>query len=102
MNATQETKEFNLLSSEVILRNAMKLYEVKIERSIMVMAESETKAAELGWYHEKDELDNDGVLGAWQIENIQEVPPEWRDSIPYGGVDDKTCAQILEKNEKTV
>lgn len=75
----------------------MKLWAVTIERTIMVLADSDTEAEQLAQEKEREECLNDpDFLTAIEANDLMRVPPPWRDCIPYGGTDDLNCQQILE------
>ena len=81
----------------------MKLWAVNIERTIMVMAESETDAEQLANESEREECINyPDFVSARECKYLGDVPKIWRDCIPYGSSDDRNCQQIIEKVEPFV
>jgi len=75
----------------------MKLWQVTIERSILVVAETESEAEQLGTDHESDERYNDpDYVSVHEVTDIKRVPKDWRDGIPYGESGDQTCKQFLD------
>lgn len=80
-----------------------KLYMVKIERTIMVLADSDDEAADVALEYESEEIINGDPQGIYVFEvnsgiyfkTTLRIPKEWMDSIPYGGDDDKTVQEIL-------
>lgn len=72
-----------------------RLYNVSIERTIMVMADSEDDAERLALRSEREEISNEpDFVSANLVTGRPRIPEPWRDSLPYGGDDDMTCAQI--------
>lgn len=69
----------------------MTLYAVTIERTLMVVAESEQEAEQIAYQHELHEL---GFAFAVEVENEEEVPLWWLDRMPYGS--DKTVKGLLQ------
>lgn len=61
-----------------------RLYRVTV--MFMVLAENETAA-------EYAEQYPDGA--SVEVEMANSVPSDWRDAIPYGGDDNRTCGEIL-------
>jgi hypothetical protein len=91
-------------SRSVSAPGSPKIYRVEISYEIYVYAD-----------HERDAVDyaHDGVRDeepemecATLVKSVDEVPKQWRDSIPYGArdliKDDKSIRQILSENVKTV
>lgn len=79
----------------------MKLWAVTIERTIMVLAEDETKAEQAAIESEREESANEAdFISARECKYVGDVPKLWRDCIPYGGPDgplrDLNCLQVLE------
>lgn len=72
------------------------LYAVTIERTIMVMAESEDDAESLAERHERNELGNDPDLISTRLAtDKRDIPPAWLDCFPYGGDGDQNCEQLF-------
>lgn len=72
------------------------LWKVEIERTIMVEADTQDEAEEIGMRYESQETMNDpeGVTTS-AVTQCHQIPGPWHGSIPYGGRTDRTCAQIL-------
>jgi len=79
---------------------SLKLYAVTIERVIVVMAKDERHAETEAEYYEKDEDGEPELIHAREISSVEELPPPWRHSIPWGGdkEDERTCAQRLSES----
>lgn len=77
------------------------LYAVTIERTIMVMAESEDAAGSLAEKHERNEMGNDPDLVVTQlVTQIHDIPAPWLDCIPYGGDGDQKCEEIFKSSDR--
>ena len=83
----------------------MKLYRVDVSHTLFVRAASEDEACFIAKDTMRDisfDQEADETIAA-EVTQRQQVPPEWRNSIPYceGDSDDKTVAEILaEQGEK--
>lgn len=78
-----------------------KLYAVQCEKTftIVVLAEDKADAEKLALKHADEEgqnLDrNWDVFSPTEITNIDQVPREWKGSIPWGEDDDRPVREIL-------
>ena len=78
-----------------------KLYSVRCEKTfeIFVMAEDKADAEKLALKHADEEgqnLDRDwDISSPFVIESIDQVPREWKGSIPWGEEEDRTVTSIL-------
>lgn len=71
-----------------------KLYEVEVELTLYVMAESEGEAVDVAQSHADEEIDNVPSF------NFSAIRPEhclagWKDIYPYGSDLDNTVGEIL-------
>ena len=74
----------------------MKLWQVNIERSIFVVADTENDAERIALRNEREECYNDpDFVNAFEVTDIARVPKVWRDDRPYGENGGKTIADIL-------
>lgn len=74
----------------------MKLFAVRIERVVMVVAESDQQAQRVALTNEREEISNDpDFIDARPVTTLDQVPPEWRDCFPYGTKEYVTCEKIL-------
>jgi len=72
----------------------MKIFVVDIQRSIMVVAEDERDAESVALSNEREESPD--LISAHEVKGLEQVPKEWRDTIPYGENEDgKTIRQIM-------
>jgi hypothetical protein len=80
----------------------MKLWEVTIERSIFVLAETDVTAAEIALHAESDESFNEpDFVNSIEIIDLKRVPTEWRSSLPYSEdfkSNKLTCEEFLNAN----
>jgi len=76
----------------------LKLYEVIVETSVFVVAESEREAEIIGTDHVKEELDNSSAI-ANIVEDLKYVPHEWRSVLPYGDHSDTTVEEWVNENK---
>ena len=70
-----------------------KLYCVEIDTHYYVMAESEFEAERI-----RHDINQHDVF-AREATNVG-IYREWRDAIPIGSDDDKTCGQIMEEQKE--
>lgn len=70
-----------------------KLYRVEVVTSLYVLAEDERDARDLGSSHAREE--DAASVSACLVNDLREIDPEWRRSLPYGGDGEKTCVEIL-------
>lgn len=73
----------------------MKLYMVQVTKIVYVLAENERQAELDGPGYAADEGSAD--VEVYETNSIESTDPDWRDAIPYGGAEDKTCRQIFEE-----
>ena len=72
----------------------MKIFEVNVTKTILVLAEDEREAElEAGTYESEEDGD---VRVVSEITSMDQVPDEWKDTLPYGGDGELTIKQILE------
>lgn len=64
----------------------MNIYKVEVEFAFYVAARSEQEAAKIARENRLDALSNepDTYYSPENIYSILHVPPEWRESLPYG------------------
>ena len=77
----------------------MKLYRVELQTAVFVVADNEDAAGEIAKEHVSDEAEFFEVF-CNEIERIDSVDPDWRDSIPYGGDANTTISQILSQGDQ--
>jgi hypothetical protein len=70
-----------------------KLYRVEVSFVMFVLAEDDYRARDLARQYANDESPDEAF--ATQVLDPSHIDPEWRNALPYGGTDDKTCVQIL-------
>lgn len=73
----------------------MKLFMVLVTKIVYVLAEDARQAELDGPGYAADEASAD--VEVYETSSVESTDPDWRDAIPYGGADDKTCRQILEQ-----
>ena len=79
-----------------------KLWRVRIDRTIMVVADSFRDAYALAERHERDECSNEAdFVDPERVRSRKAIPVEWETSIPYGGDGNSTCLQIWERSQAT-
>lgn len=72
----------------------MPIYHVQLEIDIYVLADSEAEAEAVAIHTAaKSEMPEVALLR--QVTSLQEVPDDWKRSIPWGTDDDKTLAELL-------
>src|SRR6187551_3245875 len=71
----------------------MNLYRVDIERTMFVVAESESEAAIIAEEFERDQVAECApeLTFAQEVTDEADIPDAWRNSLPWGGDDDRTC-----------
>lgn len=72
-----------------------KLYEVEVELTIYVMAESESEAVDIAQEHAKEEIDNLPKFN-FTAARPECCPTSWEDGYPYGSYENNTVGEILE------
>ncbi|MHA1942075.1 MAG: hypothetical protein ACW97P_10145 [Candidatus Hodarchaeales archaeon] len=70
-----------------------KLYKVKAEIEMMVMAEDPQAAINEAYQHVFKELEEYGMYIPTEIKYKSEVPENWKGSIPYAGT--KPCTELI-------
>lgn len=75
-----------------------RLWRVTVERTMMVVAADEREAEREAEYYAKEEDSLADMVAASLVSRVEDIPQEWRDSIPWGGdrKDDRTCAERVE------
>jgi len=80
-----------------------KLYKVKVETELMVMAENENSALEVAKTNAPNEISVYGKGYATHIKHPSEVPDDWKSIIPYSTseMESRKCYEIaLQQTEK--
>lgn len=67
------------------MAKTIKLYRVKIETDIMVVADSETSAFEIAKKNAPSEVSLYGKGSAQVVRRLSEIPEDWKNIIPYSG-----------------
>ena len=77
--------------------NMEKLWTVTVSVGFQVWAGSEEEAQHIARQFAGSEIVNGyGVVAAFPTVCL---PDDWRASLPYGGVVDETCAELMDSNE---
>lgn len=82
-----------------------KLYKVKVETDIMVLADSESSAIEVAKKNSPSEI---GVYGrgiAYVIKSLSDIPEDWKSIIPYsreGVQETRKCFELVSAIAKEV
>ena len=78
-----------------------KLYKVRIERVIFVMAENEIKAEKEAKDNEMDDGSDPDEIHAEVVRQEKDIPSDWKGSIPYGCErnDSRTCEEIFKDSQ---
>lgn len=71
----------------------MKIFEVNVTKTILVLAQDEREAELEAGTYESEEPGDVQVVG--EITSMDQVPEQWKDALPYGGDGDLTIKQIL-------
>ncbi len=77
----------------------MKLYKVKVETEIMVVADNEASAILVAKTNSADEVVNYGKCKATQVKQTNEIPDDWKSIIPYapqGMMETKKCFELVD------
>lgn len=80
----------------------MGLYRVDLRVSLVVVADDELEAIVCGLQNAMSEAENVGfdLDGVDEVKRVEDLPDEWRRSIPWGGgAQDRTCSQILAEDK---
>ena len=83
--------------------SASRLWRVTVEYELIVMADDEREAESEGEYYAGEDGSEPGIVVAHQIRKVEEIPKEWRQSIPFGGDrdDERTCVERVTPNVKS-
>lgn len=71
----------------------MKIFEVSVTKTIIVLAEDEREAELEAGTYESEEDGDVHVVG--EITSMDQVPDQWKDALPYGGDGELTIKQLL-------
>jgi hypothetical protein len=71
----------------------VKIFEVSVTKTILVLAEDEREAELEAGTYESEEDGDVHVVG--EITSMDHVPEQWKDALPYGGDGEQTIKQIL-------
>lgn len=72
-----------------------KLYRVDVSFTLYVLADDSFGARDLAQQHVREESPDETY--ATEITDPLHIDSDWRNALPYGGDEDKTCLQILEE-----
>ena len=74
-----------------------KLYCVKIEYTLFVVAGNATEAEDKASSYLREDGNEPDFIMSREVKSIDKIPEEWRNSIPFGGdqKDERTCSQRL-------
>ena len=76
-----------------------KLYKVKIEIELMVMADNNNQAIAIGKKNAPNEVAEYGIGEATIAKSLSDVPDSWKNAIPYGAegtVQNKICKDMFQ------
>jgi hypothetical protein len=84
--------------------SAARLWRVTVEYTLLVVADNEREAATEAEYYAGEDGSEPDMSIAHQVCSIEDVPNEWRNSIPFGGdrKDERTCRERVTPNEKAM
>jgi hypothetical protein len=73
----------------------LNLWRVTVEYELIVVADSELQAELAGEYHAGKDGSDPSLTSATSVKKMDDVPAEWKDSIPFGGdrKDERTCRE---------
>ena len=75
-----------------------KLYKVNLEYTILLMAENAALAkSEAESLVGEDGANIADMVIAREVKTLDDIPMEWRDSLPFDDYDNETCAEIVKK-----
>ena len=78
-----------------------KLYKVNLEYTVLLMAENAALAeSEAESLVGEDGADTADMVISHEVKELDDIPIEWRDALPFNNYDNETCAQIVEKYDK--
>lgn len=77
---------------------ASSLWRVTVEYTMLVVADNERQAEAEAVYNAREDGEPD-LTTAREVRAIEDVPPDWRDSLPFGGdpKDERTCRERIQK-----
>lgn len=75
--------------------DVFKLYAVEVTYTLYVLVRDEREAEILAEASAGENEGPDCVI-AHEVRDIDKVPEEWKDAIPYGEEEDRTVRQILQ------
>ena len=77
-----------------------RLWRVTVEYTLLVVADNEREAATEAVYYAGEDGSEPDMSIAHQVCSIEDVPNEWRNSIPFGGdrKDERTCRERVTPN----
>ena len=80
--------------------SASRLWRVTVEYTLLVVADNECEAATEAEYYAGEDGSEPDMSIAHQVCSIEDVPNEWRNSIPFGGdrKDERTCRERVTPN----
>lgn len=100
--AAASTQDVRGSGLSVASGSPLRLFRVKLERTLYVLAKDAREAEQIGERNEREECGNDlDFCNATPATDLAKVPAEWRDSLPYapwGHKEEKTVEQILANN----
>jgi len=79
----------------------MKLYRVKVETDLMVVADNESSAVEIAKKNASSEIPVYGKGTAFAVRGISDVPEDWKSIIPYSpdSQESRRCFEIVKDAE---
>ena len=82
--------------------SASRLWRVTVEYELIVVADNEREAESEGEYYAGESGSEPGIVMAHQVRKVEEIPAEWRLSIPFGGDrdDERTCVERVTQNKE--
>lgn len=83
--------------------SASRLWRVTVEYTLLVVADSEREAETEAEYYAGEDGSEPDMSIARQVRTIEDVPNEWRNSIPFGGdrKDERTCRERVTPNDES-
>jgi hypothetical protein len=81
-----------------ILGEHTMLYKAIIEVDVIVEAQSEQEAIQVARLNAHEEV-YDACIHCRPVATLKDVPTDWRDSIPWNGIDDTTVREILARQQ---
>ena len=81
--------------------SASRLWRVTVEYELLVVADDERKAESEAEYYAREDGSNLILTVATKVHKIEDVPDEWKDSIPFGGdrKDERTVRERVMQND---